>query len=191
MLEKRIIRVNGVDVEVDTARLEIRDIDDAQRRSAAEMAFWASVVGAAERERDEADAYYRQWKARFKVQLLESDKTLADHKLTARIEATDEFYKLKQAIARATDNYTTASGMYGAWEKRVNLAQSLGARERGEREAIPKGTTRERPVGADGDEVDSEGDGDDSSPRPTARIVGDTGDKKKRLKNILGKSGKD
>jgi len=186
MFEKRNIRVNGIDVEVDTARLEIRDIDDAQRRSAAEMAFWASVVGAAERERDEADAYYRQWKAKFKVQLLESDPKMADHKLTANIEASAEFYNLKRAIAKATDNYTTASGMYGAWEKRVNLAQSLGARERGEREAIPKGTTRARAVDGDGDRGDSEEDEDNSSQRTASRNVGNTGDKNNRLKAILG-----
>jgi hypothetical protein len=168
MFDKRTIRVNGVDVEVNPASLVISDIDDAHRRSASEMAFWASVAGAAEREQIEADAYYRRWRGQLKVKLMEHDSKAAEHKITAQIEATDEFYKLKQAMAVAADNVRTAQYMYGAWEKRVNASQSLGARERGEVAAIPKSVTRES-----------------APPKPSNTLPGPEG--KQKLKGILGK----
>lgn len=175
--KRRTIRVNGVDLDVVPDDLEIRDIDKAQRHSARMMAFWASVAGAAQKEHAEADAYYRQWRARLKLEVLESDPKLADHKINARIEASDEFYALKSAVAKALDNKETADKMYGAWEKRVNAAQSLGARERGEAAAYPKEYTRTEPRRGSEEE--------DSSPRKKGRTVGVDPDKKKRLKSVL------
>ena len=141
-LGKRVITVNGIDVDVDTQALNIFDIDEAQRTSAAQMAFWASVWGSAEGEREAADAHYREWRAKATERVLSADPKAAEWKVKAAIEAHPDFVKLKAALARAIDHSLTAKGMYESWAKRANLAQSLGAASREVLRKTGEGTTR-------------------------------------------------
>jgi hypothetical protein len=191
---ERVIKVNGISVEIDTSQLTITDIDEAQRQSASQMAFWASVCGAAKREHAEAEAVYRQWRARQKMKILDRDSKVAEHKCNAEIESTNEFYELKQAIAICVDNVAVAEGMYGAWEKRVNAAQSLGSRERAEFEAGGKTTTkrtRKAPSDDEDDEADLDEGDDDSALDTPPRNLADAPDKKSKLKDILKKGKND
>lgn len=141
-LAARVIAVNGIDVTVDTQALNIRDIDEAQRTSAAQMAFWASVWGSAEGEREAADAHYREWRAKATERVLSADHKAAEWKVKAAIESHPDFVKLKTALSKAIDNSLTAKGMYESWAKRANLAQSLGAAEREVLRKTGEGTTR-------------------------------------------------
>jgi hypothetical protein len=180
-LAKRVIRVDGEDVSLDTRRVgTIKDVDKAQRQVSAEMAWWASVWGAAEREYLEADAYYRHWRAQAGDVLLKSDPKMAEWKVKQAIEAHEDFYKLKQAIAKAKDHATTAEGIFKSMEKKSNLAQSIGAKARSEFERTGR-ATRSTPTES------SEPTGSRKSP---SRAESDDPDGKKKLKEILKKRSK-
>lgn len=176
--DKRAITVDGVRVNVDTSELTIDSIDQAQRTSSRMIAFWASVWGAAEAEREVADAKYRQWRAQATKALLDDDPKLAEWKVKAAIEAHADFLRLKNALAKAIDHATTARGMWEACIRRSNLAQSVGANKRETMRKLGDDTTRE-------------GGGDDDSDAPTASVKKENEpQQRERLRKVLGKGKK-
>lgn len=173
---KRTIVVNGTKVSLDRSDLIIHSIDDAQRHAASEMAWWGSVWAAAEEEHLKADAYYRQWRARLKVSIMDVKPAPAEHKVNALIESEKRFYELKSAIAKAKQNVITAETMFKSYDKQGAMAKSIG--DRMVKEITGQGrNTRVRP--------------DSSSTRDMPKATADTAEKS-RLKEILaGKKEKD
>jgi len=170
---KRTIRVNGTDVDLDRSDLVIDSIDKAQRHAASEMAWWGSVWAAAEEEHLKADAYYRKWRAEAWNAVLEKEKSLAEHKIKARVEADKKFYRLKSAVAKAKHNSIVAEAMFKSYDKQGAMAKALGERKTKEYGSQGR-TTRQRP----------ESSRDDTSPKNRSAD-------KKRLQGILaGKKGK-
>lgn len=180
---KRTITVSGVDVEVNRTTLQINDIDEAQRTSAKLMAFWASVWGSAEAEREAADAFYREWRAKATERILKADSKLSEWKVRAKIESHADFLKLKTALSQAIDHATTSKAMFEACGKRANLAQSLGAKAR---ETYRKtGEDRTKSTTSDDDDDDSGPAPDSSDSRPTVKKSGHDTAKRNKLANIL------
>lgn len=177
--DKRVIKVNGVSVDLDVRRdLVISSIDEAQRNVASEMGWWASVWAAAVEEYESAEAYYRQWRARKQEAVLSAEPKLAEYKVKAAIEADDNFYKLKRALAKAKENVVLAENTFKSFDKKANLAQSLGAKKRSELGATGR-VTRVESSGAR-----SSG----KSPRQ-APAAADDGDKERLKKILKGKKG--
>lgn len=130
--KRRVIKVQGVSIKIEPEEYVINDIDDTQRKVSKQMAFWSSVWGAAVEEQVKADAFYRAWRAERTEALLKKDPKLAEWKVKAEIESDPLFLKMKQAIATAADNVTTAEHIWKTLDKRGNLSQSLGAKTRNE-----------------------------------------------------------
>jgi len=154
---KRIIVVAGTQVEVNTADLVISDISNDMTQVASQMAWWASVMGEAERELIEVDAAYRAFRSR-KVGGLPA--TLAEWRVKAAIDGDAEFRKHKADIARCEGNIATARGMFDAFAKKANVLQSKGANVRSEVETIglhtPAAPRPARSARAGSGDVDSE-----------------------------------
>lgn len=146
---KRVIVVDGEDICVDVdAELPIVDVDEDMRRVAAQMGYWGAVMGAAEREKEAVDAFYRRWRAQTQNAILESDPKLSEYKVKSRIEAEAKFLELKDAYARCCEAHTTSRNTFEALGRRANLLQSMGAKLRTELEAGRKTTTKARPASA-------------------------------------------
>lgn len=127
------IKVNGVSVKTDLdEELEINDIDEDMKRVAAQMAYWGSVWAAAEAEREQAEAYYRNWRADKGEQIMKADPKLAEWKVKQRIEADASFSKLKGAQAAALQNATLARSVFESFRTKANVLQSKGAMYRAE-----------------------------------------------------------
>lgn len=157
---KRKITVAGIEVELDTADgLPIADISADMDQVASQMAWWASVWAAAERERMEADAFYRRWRGIETLRHAETKPPPAEWKVRAMVEADPKFVEYKAAMARAEENVTLAKGVWESYAKKANMLQSRGARERQELEATGMTTksssrdTNSLPAGAGGDPV--------------------------------------
>lgn len=129
-LGKRSLIVSGETVDLDHSDLEINDIDETQRKTSSMIAYWASVYGSAEGERVSVDAFYRQWRAKAAEAILKADPKLSEWKVRNKIEASDDFLKIKTLLAKAIDNAITAKGVFEGWNKRSNLSQSVGASKR-------------------------------------------------------------
>lgn len=128
---KREIVVMGQVVELNVdADLPIADISADMDKVAAQMAWWGSVWAAAEREKIDADAYYRRWRAQKTNDVLAADPKLAEWKLKAAIEADENFVKLKAALAQAEENTLLARNVFLSLDKKANQLQSRGAAAR-------------------------------------------------------------
>lgn len=169
---------------VDVSELQITDIDQAQRTSTRMIAYWASVLGSAEAEKERADAHYRRWRATCADRILHADPKAAEWKVKVAIESHEDFLKLKSALANAIDNAVTARGMFEACIRRANLAQSVGAKQRETVKAFGRPeVTRESSFEDDDGESDLvEGDQSFSPDESDA-------ERKSRLKNVLKKKG--
>jgi hypothetical protein len=142
---KRVIVVDGEKVVADVdEELPIVDVDMDIRRVAAQMGFWGNVKGAAEREKEATDAYYRRWRGQKTLDVNKAQPSLSEYKVKAEVEADDQFLKLKDAYARCCEACEVAGNMFTALEKRANLLQSVGAKLRTELEAGRKATTKVR-----------------------------------------------
>lgn len=158
--KKRIIIVAGTQVEVDSDELLISNIGDDMTKVASQMAWWASVMGEAERELIEVDSDYRAWRSS-KVATLPA--SLAEWRVKAAIDGDPEFKKHKKNIARCEGNITTARGMFDSFAKKANVLQSKGANVRSEVDGIGLHTPAEPRPGRSA----RAGSGDvDSEPRP-------------------------
>lgn len=132
----RKIRVQGQLIPVKTGNgsdFVNKDISSAMDRVAPLIAWWASVRGAAIQEAEQADAAYRQWRAKRVLEVLEKDPKLAEWKVKAVIEALPQFMSYKKALSLAKENVEVSSGMVRAAEKWANVLQSRGANLRAER----------------------------------------------------------
>jgi len=130
--KRRVIKVHGVSIKIEPEEYVINDIDDTQRKVSKQMAFWSSVWGAAVEEQIKADAIYRAWRAQTTELILKKDPKASEWKVKAKIESDPLFLKMKEAIAIASDNVTTAEHIWKTLDKRGNLSQSLGAKTRKE-----------------------------------------------------------
>jgi len=160
--KRRTITVAGTVVEVNTDEQMISDIGADMTKVASQMAWWASVMGEAERELIEVDADYRAWRSG-KVAALPA--SLAEWRVKAAIDGDTEFKTHKRAIARCEGNITTARGMFDAFAKKANVLQSKGANVRSEVDTIGLHTpAAPRPKSA------RAGSGDvESEPRPARK----------------------
>lgn len=175
MFDKRVITVMGTKVEVDTQRaLTITDIDKAQRRAAALIGYWGSVWASTEAEKEQAEAFYRQWRAKSTHAILTDDPKMAEWKVNAVVNSHEDFYKFKIKMSQATENAILAKAMFEASVKRANLAQSLGAKAR--EEYVKTGTATVLKPEADSSPRGGDGKGSSSD---KARLKGILKDGKK------------
>lgn len=145
---RRIIKVQGTDVELDTVGdLPIADLSTDMDQVASKMAWWASVWSAAESEKIKVDALYRSWRGRKTAEILERNEKEAEWKVRAAIEADPKFMELKSAIAVTEENATLAKGVFEAFSKKGNMLQSRGAMARGELAATGMTTPDSAPKG--------------------------------------------
>ena len=130
------IKVDGnpVTANVDEM-LEIGDVSTDMDKVAAQMAYWGAVWGAAEGEREAADAYYRAWRAQMGKELLDANDKLAEWKVKQDIEADPKFMKIKQGLSTAIRNATLCRAIYESFRTKANILQSKGAMLRAELDA--------------------------------------------------------
>jgi hypothetical protein len=138
------LSINGETVTVDTdSLLVINDVGGDMDVVAAQMGYWATLHASAERERVQADAYYRQWRAESGKALLDEDPKLAEWKVKQLIEENKTFKTLKSALSEAVRNVTIAKGLYDALKTKANMLQSKGAMMRAELDATSMSTSSE------------------------------------------------
>jgi hypothetical protein len=161
---KRTIVVLGQKIEVDTNDgLPIVDISNDLDSVAAQMAWWASVWAAAERQELATDGEYRQWKSRAMLAALAKAPKDSEWKIKAVVEGSDGFLKFQSNKALARDAAVLSKAMFDSYAKKANALQSRGASEREqiERQGMttpvspkrrPSVAPKTRPVGGDPDE---------------------------------------
>jgi hypothetical protein len=169
---KRTIIVNGEKVEFDAkTHFPVGDVSDDMRDVSSLIAWWGSVWAAAEAERINADAFYRQWRAKAGEALMVSDPKLSDEKRKQKIEAMPEFLKFKAAMALAEENVTLSKVAVQALDKKSNLLQSLGANIRSERRSDGMSTPINPKSAQDGG-VEVDDDNDEAPQVDEARVKG-------------------
>lgn len=144
---KRVeLKVNGEKIVADLAELmEITDVSRDMDRIAALMSYWGSVWAAAEAEKISVDSYYRQWRARYGMKIVEKEPKQAEWKVRQQLEASDDFEKIKKGISLAAQNVTTSKGIYEALRIKANMLQSKGAMMRAELDATSMRTPEKKP----------------------------------------------
>jgi hypothetical protein len=130
------IKVDGQPVKGDVDELlEIGDVSEDMDKVAAQMAYWGAVWASAESEKEQADSYYRQWRANKGKELLEANDKLAEWKTRQEIESDPKFMKIKQGLATAIRNATLCRALYESFRTKANILQSKGAMMRAELDA--------------------------------------------------------
>lgn len=156
----RTIKVQGQTIKVKTGKgsdfWTSKDISRDMDRVASLIAWWGSVKGAAMQEAETVDAFYRQWRARKALEILERDPKLAEWKVKALIEADPEFARVKAGIAKAQENVEVATVMVRAAEKKANILQSRGANLRAEKRTQGMHTPADEPEEEESDEQDED-----------------------------------
>lgn len=148
---KRTISVLGHKVEVVVDSLRIADISTDMDRVAAQMAYWASVWAAAERQKLEVSAEYRKWKSNALLTAKATEPKDPEWKTRAAVEGSEGFLQWQKNIALAEEAAVLCRGVYSSYEKQSNMLQSRGAMERGilERQGLSTPLKpRSAPVGA-------------------------------------------
>ena len=131
---KRTIKVQGEPVDLDVkADLPITNLDKDMDQVASHMGWWGSVLGAAERERVQADSHYRHWRGQAWMAAYEGKpKPPPEHVIKATVESDPKFLQYKEAIALSEENVAIARAVFEAFSKKANVLQSKGARMRAE-----------------------------------------------------------
>jgi len=140
------IKVNGVDIETDLDEdLVINDVGEEQRDIASKMGYWGALAAAADSEKIKTDAYYRAWRAKIGTSILLKDPKSAEWKVKQKIEAHEDFEKLKAAIAMAAHNVTLCRNNFESFKTKAAQLQSKGAMMRSELDATGMTTKEKRP----------------------------------------------
>jgi hypothetical protein len=142
------IVVNGSIVEITMdGELAVIDLSPDMDKVAAQMGYWAHVWAAAVEEQENADAYYRAWRAKKHIEAAADPKKPNAELIKARVEAHPDFIKIKAGIARAAKNVVLAKGIHDSFGKKANVLQSKGAMGRMEYGATGMHTrdTRDEP----------------------------------------------
>lgn len=121
--------VNGKKIRVPLTTLKIKSIDKSMRQIAAKIAHWGSVLAEAERERDMANAFYRQWRARKGKQVC-GDSKMPEWKLNQELNSEKLFIDLKQKIADSEFNVSVLARFFEALNRQAFNLPSIGARKR-------------------------------------------------------------
>ena len=79
-----------------------------------EVSFYSKLLGALEQEVLLADAGYRQWLGKWKLDALEQNSKISEWKIKAEAESTDEFDRRKRIIAESTSCVTAIRGHINA-----------------------------------------------------------------------------
>jgi len=140
---KSTITVNGHEVTLDTDYdLQVGALSGDMDKVAAQMGFWGSVWAAAVKERAEAEAHYRYWRAKASEEVLASEPKLAEWKVKLKVEADPRFVTYKQALALADRNVVLAKSAFDSFDKKANQLQSKGAMHRSELDATDMHTPK-------------------------------------------------
>lgn len=135
------IVVNGHEVEIDVdIDLSIANLDIDMDRVASQMGFWGSVWSASIEEKIFAKAHYKHWRAKMTELFLSKEPKLAEWKVRAKIEATEEYLKFKRSLSIAEKNTMIAKTQFESFDKKANQLQSKGAMSRSEIGAIGMNT---------------------------------------------------
>ncbi len=129
VIEKIKLVVDGKKISVPLTTLKIKSIDKSMRQIAAKIAHWGAVLAEAERERDMANAFYRQWRAR-KGKKVCGDSKMPEWKLNQELNSETLFIELKQKIADAEFNVSVLARFFEALNRQAFNLPSIGARKR-------------------------------------------------------------
>lgn len=127
--------VNGKKVVIEFKQLLITDIDDSMKKNSYKIAYWGKVLAEAEREAKQADNYYRHWRGVEGKKIAEETK-IAEWKIKQELESTNEFIKIKDAIAKAQYNVDVLAHFYEALVRQSFILPSKGVRERNEKSSM-------------------------------------------------------
>ena len=137
---KDSIEVNGEPVAIEDHPLRVADLDSDMTEIAAQMSYWGRLWGAAEAEKELADARYRTWRAEYGKQTLDADPKLAEWKIKQKIESSPNFMSHKEAIATAQRNTVILKTRFESFRAKASILQSKGAMARAEIEATGMST---------------------------------------------------
>jgi len=130
------LTIGDENIKIDTDKVcLIDDISEGMNKVASEIAYYGALHGAALEEVTQVDGYYRQWRAKKKVELLEADPKSAEWKIASKVEADEKFLKFKLAKASAEKNEKTLSNLIKALVEKSQNLRSKGARQRVELES--------------------------------------------------------
>lgn len=138
------IKIDGSTHVVDPVELgKIHDVSAEMETVASDIAFHGRMLGAAEKQREEIDARYRQWRAEVANKCLANDPKMAEWKVKAFIESQPDFIKLKKFAAQVTEWIVTLNWACKALMQKSELLRSMGAAERQQLQATGM-TTRKK-----------------------------------------------
>ena len=135
--------INGNPVKVNPAQLlEITDLSEDMDKVASQLSYWGALWATAEGEKETADAFYRNWRARMGKKITASDPKMAEWKVRQRIEANPKFLEIKEKLGQAIYNATLCKTMCEAFRVKANMLQSKGAMQRAELDSTGMSTRR-------------------------------------------------
>lgn len=138
------MKVNGESVTANIPNeLDIYDVSGDMDKVASQIAYWGNVWAEADKEEITAKAYYRNWKADVGDKISSENEKLAEWKVRQKIEALPEFRAIKEKLAEAARNVTSAKTMCEAFKAKASMLQSKGAMMRAELDSTSM-KTRER-----------------------------------------------
>jgi len=139
------INIDGQNITVNPmAACQINDLSEGMSKVASEIAFYGSLLGAAEKARDKIDAAYRSWKAQSIVSITTSDPKLSEWKAKAVVEADPQFQAFKQQAAEFSSICSRLYWLCQALKHKAESLRSLGATERTQAAATGM-ATKEKP----------------------------------------------
>lgn len=141
------IKVLGEKIVVDVdEELDIVDINNDMAQVASKIAYWGAIWASAEGELISSEAFYRNWRAKLGKTLSAADSKMTEWKIKQEIESDPTFLKIKQGMAQAQKNVTTAKMMCEAFRSKASMLQSKGAMQRAELDATSMRTPSKKPV---------------------------------------------
>lgn len=129
------LTVDGAEQELDLAEiLTIRNPEAERMEVSVHLAYWGAIFGAKLEEEELADAYYRQWHGEtIKTLLSSEEKSPAEWKVKAVIEAHPSFIACKERIAASKREVATAKAIFDSYSRKADILARLIAREDTER----------------------------------------------------------
>jgi hypothetical protein len=127
------IVVCGELIEADLkSQIDIGDVSTDMKRVGSQINYWGGILAAARAERSQIDAMYRRWRARQVNAILAAEKSLAEWKVNARVNAMDTFMSYKNADAIAERNVIRLEHVVKSFTTKANQLPSEGSHKRDE-----------------------------------------------------------
>jgi hypothetical protein len=119
------VEIDGEEIKIDHTDLEVKDIEKDSVKVASDVFSWGAISAILRLKVFETKVNLKQLEAQIKTKQMRENPKLAEWKISAMLEQSTEWWKIKTELGHWQKEYDQANAAYQAYITKATMIQAI------------------------------------------------------------------